>query len=251
MVRDETYTPPSPRGWVFTQSPIASVGGGSRSRPHCDVAESSHGPRGLSGRFSGTRSIAASSSAGGPGTEKSERSVASCAGRRVSTWWRTTRRPRSCLFRSGKPPRRNTGAAASPQAAPGIGPTCYPGSSSAVTAVSASKANGSREDRSRRTTSAGAQSQAAGPSAPRPRSRRPISRTPWSTASRSESLSDMRQVLGAGGTEERKAIVKAFLDGIRIEASAGRAMLRWYRLPQTVRVKLVAVGGIEPPTRGL
>ena len=55
----------------------------------------------------------------------------------------------------------------------------------------------------------------------------------------------MRQVLGAGGTEERKAIAKAFLDGIRIEASAGRAMLRWYRLPQTVRVKVVAVGRDE------
>lgn len=65
------------------------------------------------------------------------------------------------------------------------------------------------------------------------------------------SLADMRRVLATGGAEERKAIVGTFLAGIRIEASAGRAILRWYRLPRAVRVKLVAVGGIEPPTRGL
>jgi len=45
--------------------------------------------------------------------------------------------------------------------------------------------------------------------------------------------------------------IRSFLSGSRIEHAAGRATLRWYRLPRLAWVKLVAVGGIEPPTRGL
>lgn len=66
-----------------------------------------------------------------------------------------------------------------------------------------------------------------------------------------ESLGDVRQVLGAGGPEERKAVVRCFLERIRVEKQAARIVLRWYRLPGTSFVKVVAVGGIEPPTQGL
>lgn len=65
------------------------------------------------------------------------------------------------------------------------------------------------------------------------------------------SLANVRDVLDAGEPEERKAVVRSFLAGIEIDRAAGRAVLRWYRLPQTAWVKMVAVGGIEPPTRGL
>ena len=64
-------------------------------------------------------------------------------------------------------------------------------------------------------------------------------------------LANVREVLNAGDPEERKAVVRSFLAGIRVDRAAGRAVLRWYRLPQVAWVKLVAVGGIEPPTRGL
>jgi hypothetical protein len=60
--------------------------------------------------------------------------------------------------------------------------------------------------------------------------------------------------VGVGGSaEERKAVVRTFLNGIRIDKEKRQAILRWYRLPQPrdASVKLVAVGGIEPPTRGL
>ena len=65
------------------------------------------------------------------------------------------------------------------------------------------------------------------------------------------SLGNVRQVFEAGSAEERKPVVRTFLDGIRIDKDNRRAILRWYRLPRDVSVKLVAVGGIEPPTRGL
>jgi hypothetical protein len=64
-------------------------------------------------------------------------------------------------------------------------------------------------------------------------------------------LSDARRILAAEEPEERKALVGMFLGGIRIESGLGRAVLRWYRVPQSPWVRLVAVGGIEPPTRGL
>lgn len=67
-----------------------------------------------------------------------------------------------------------------------------------------------------------------------------------------ERLGKVRDILSTGSPEERKEIVRSFLSGIRIEAAAGHAILRSYRLPQPGEsVKLVAVGGIEPPTRGL
>ncbi len=66
-----------------------------------------------------------------------------------------------------------------------------------------------------------------------------------------ESLANVRHVLEAGPAEERKAVVRSFLHGIRINKEKGQAVLSWYRMPRQVSVKLVAVGGIEPPTRGL
>jgi hypothetical protein len=65
------------------------------------------------------------------------------------------------------------------------------------------------------------------------------------------SLANVREVLDAGDPQERKAVVRSFLAGIRVDRAAGRAVLRWYRLPQVAWVQMVAVGGIEPPTRGL
>jgi len=65
-------------------------------------------------------------------------------------------------------------------------------------------------------------------------------------------FSDARAVLESGDVEGQKAIVRSFLQGVRIDKARRRVVLRWYRLPQADSfVKLVAVGGIEPPTRGL
>jgi hypothetical protein len=65
-------------------------------------------------------------------------------------------------------------------------------------------------------------------------------------------LGHLRDLLATGPAEERKAVVRTFLQGISIDKAKSLAVLRWYRLPQEgVSVKLVAVGGIEPPTRGL
>ena len=67
-----------------------------------------------------------------------------------------------------------------------------------------------------------------------------------------DKLGRVREVLASGPAEEQKAVVRTFLEGISIDKANRRAVLRWYRLPQDrVSVKLVAVGGIEPPTRGL
>jgi DNA invertase Pin-like site-specific DNA recombinase len=66
-----------------------------------------------------------------------------------------------------------------------------------------------------------------------------------------ESLGKVRDVLVTGSPEERKTVVRTFLQGIRIDAAKRQALLRWYRVPSGPSVKLVAVGGIEPPTRGL
>ena len=59
------------------------------------------------------------------------------------------------------------------------------------------------------------------------------------------SLANIREVLDADKPAERKAVVQSFLAGIRVDRAAGRAVLRWYRLPQVAWVKLVTVGGIE------
>ncbi len=64
-------------------------------------------------------------------------------------------------------------------------------------------------------------------------------------------LASVRSVLAAGEPEERKAIVRSFIESIRVEVARGRIVLRWFRLPQDESVKLVAAGGLEPPTRGL
>ncbi len=62
---------------------------------------------------------------------------------------------------------------------------------------------------------------------------------------------NLRELLENGDPEERQAVVRTLLAGVRVEPAKHRIVLRWYRLPQHLSVKLVAVGGIEPPTRGL
>jgi septal ring factor EnvC (AmiA/AmiB activator) len=66
-----------------------------------------------------------------------------------------------------------------------------------------------------------------------------------------ESLSNVREVLATGAPEERKGIVRTFLQSILVDGAKRQAVLRWFRVPSELSVKLVAVGGIEPPTRGL
>jgi len=46
-----------------------------------------------------------------------------------------------------------------------------------------------------------------------------------------ETLHDFRQVLDTGEPEERKEVVRCFVEGIRIEKPTRRAIVRWYRLP--------------------
>ena len=56
-------------------------------------------------------------------------------------------------------------------------------------------------------------------------------------------------MLGAGTPEERKAVVRAFLQGIRIEKTTRQAILRWYRLPRVdVSLMMVELRGLEPLT---
>ena len=57
------------------------------------------------------------------------------------------------------------------------------------------------------------------------------------------------EVLESGNDEERKAIVRAFLQEIRVEKGTRQAILSWYRLPRTdVSLKLVELRGLEPLT---
>ena len=60
---------------------------------------------------------------------------------------------------------------------------------------------------------------------------------------RVEGLTQPRDVLEAGEPEERKAAVRAFLEGIQIDKTARRAILRWYRLPQIDSLKIVELRG--------
>jgi hypothetical protein len=54
------------------------------------------------------------------------------------------------------------------------------------------------------------------------------------------------QVLESGNDEERKAVVRAFLQEIRVEKATRQATLRWYRLPRTdVSLKMVELRGVE------
>ena len=56
-------------------------------------------------------------------------------------------------------------------------------------------------------------------------------------------------VLESGNDEERKAVVRTFLQEIRVEKATRQATLRWYRLPRTsVSLKLVELRGLEPLT---
>jgi hypothetical protein len=63
-----------------------------------------------------------------------------------------------------------------------------------------------------------------------------------------DALGEFREVLKAGEPEERKAVVRTFLQGIRIEEKTRQAILRWYRLPRASFVKLVELRGLEPLT---
>jgi hypothetical protein len=57
------------------------------------------------------------------------------------------------------------------------------------------------------------------------------------------------EVLESGSDEERKAVVRAFLQEIRVEKVKRQATLKWYRLPRTgVSLKVVELRGLEPLT---
>jgi hypothetical protein len=57
------------------------------------------------------------------------------------------------------------------------------------------------------------------------------------------------RVLESGSDEERKAVVRAFHQEIRVKKATRQATLRWYRLPRTdVSLKLVELRGLEPLT---
>jgi hypothetical protein len=63
-----------------------------------------------------------------------------------------------------------------------------------------------------------------------------------------EGLAQLRAVFQAGEPEERKAAVRAFIEGIQIDKAARRAILRWYRLPRVESLKMVELRGFEPLT---
>jgi hypothetical protein len=64
-----------------------------------------------------------------------------------------------------------------------------------------------------------------------------------------DALRHFPEVLAAGEPEERKAVVRAFLQEIRIEKTTRQAVLRWLRLPRVDEsLKLVELRGLEPLT---
>ena len=64
-----------------------------------------------------------------------------------------------------------------------------------------------------------------------------------------EALHDFRRVLDAGEPEERKGVVRAFLEGVRVDKEKRQAILRWFRLPRLDQsLKLVELTGFEPVT---
>jgi recombinase-like zinc beta ribbon protein len=64
-----------------------------------------------------------------------------------------------------------------------------------------------------------------------------------------DALGRFREVRDAGEPEERKAVIRAFLQEIRIEKTTRQAVLRWYRLPRVdLPVKLVELRWFEPLT---
>ncbi|MFQ5960262.1 MAG: recombinase family protein [Candidatus Methylomirabilales bacterium] len=69
-------------------------------------------------------------------------------------------------------------------------------------------------------------------------------------------LDRIEDVLAEGNAEERKLMVRSFLAGIVVEKAKGRIKASWYALPTPpgeggLSVKLVAVAGLEPATKGL
>jgi site-specific DNA recombinase len=65
------------------------------------------------------------------------------------------------------------------------------------------------------------------------------------------SLARTPKVLAAGAPEDRRAVVRSFLSGIRIEKESRQAVLRWYRLPKIVSdvsLIMVELRGLEPLT---
>jgi hypothetical protein len=64
-----------------------------------------------------------------------------------------------------------------------------------------------------------------------------------------DALRRFSEVLAAREPEERKAVVRAFLQEIRIEKTTRQAVLRWLRLPRVdLSIKLVELRGLEPLT---
>jgi hypothetical protein len=64
-----------------------------------------------------------------------------------------------------------------------------------------------------------------------------------------DALQRFPEVLAAGEPEERKAVVRTFLQEIRIEKTTRQAVLRWHRLPRVGEsLKLVELRGLEPLT---
>lgn len=52
-------------------------------------------------------------------------------------------------------------------------------------------------------------------------------------------------MLDAGTAQERKALVRSFLAGIRVQKATRQAVLEWFRLPQAVSAKLVELRRAE------
>jgi hypothetical protein len=63
-----------------------------------------------------------------------------------------------------------------------------------------------------------------------------------------EGLHRVSDLLAGGTPEQRRAVVRSFLAEIRVDKAARLAVLRWYRLPRDLSVKLVELRGIEPLT---
>ena len=64
-----------------------------------------------------------------------------------------------------------------------------------------------------------------------------------------DELGRFTEVWAAGEEDERKALVRAFLQEIRIEKATGQATLKWYRLPRLAEpLKMVELRGLEPLT---
>ena len=64
-----------------------------------------------------------------------------------------------------------------------------------------------------------------------------------------DALQRFPEVLAAEEPEERKTVVRAFLQEIRIEKTTRQAVLRWHRLPRVGEsLQLVELRGLEPLT---